>query len=116
MREQMYLVKSQSFKEIKTSQELYLDKIIMEKSDITIHNQYYGPYKQDSTSTKKRLVLGQDQCTGCGTDKTSGTIGQGVAKSRNYIYTEYTHVLTYLCTKYTDILMYQTLLQRSLCI
>ena len=35
----------------------------------------YGPYKQDSTSTKKRLVLGQDQYAGCRTDKTSRAMG-----------------------------------------
>ena len=44
----------------------------------------YRPYKQDSTSTKKRLVLGQDQYAKYKTDRTSGTIGRGVAKSRNY--------------------------------
>ena len=41
---------------------------------------------------------------GCRTDKTSETIGQGVAESRNYIYTEYTYVFIYLYTKRTDIL------------
>ena len=66
----------------------------------------YGPYKQDSISTKRRLVLGQDQCAGCGTDKTSGTIGRGVAKSCNYARTEYTYVLTYSRTKRTDVLTY----------
>ena len=40
----------------------------------------YGPYKQDSTSTKGGLVLDQDQCAGCGTDGTSGAIGQGVSR------------------------------------
>ena len=43
----------------------------------------YGPYKQDSTSTKEGLVLGQDQCAGYKTDKASGAIGQGVAKLHN---------------------------------
>ena len=43
----------------------------------------YGPYKQDSTSAKERLVLGQDQCAGYGTDRTSKAIGQGVAKLYN---------------------------------
>ena len=38
MQEQIYLVKSQSFKEIKRLQELYLDKIVIEKSDITIYS------------------------------------------------------------------------------
>ena len=66
----------------------------------------YRPYKQDSTSTKKRLVLGQDQCARCRTDKTSGTIGQGVAELYNYIYTEHTYILIYLRTKHTDVLMY----------
>ena len=32
----------------------------------------YGPYKQDSTSTKKGLVLVQDQCARGGTVGTSG--------------------------------------------
>ena len=41
----------------------------------------YGPYKQDSTSTKRRLVLGQDQCAKYRTNRTSEAIGQGVAKS-----------------------------------
>ena len=66
----------------------------------------YGPYKQDSTSTKKRLVLGQDQYTECGTNKTSKTIGQGVAELYNYIHTERTYVLIYLYTKHTNILTY----------
>ena len=69
---------------------------------------YYGPYKQDNTSTKRRLVLGQNQCIGYGTDKTSRTIGRGVAKSHNYIYTEYTYIFIYLRIKYTDILIYLT--------
>ena len=43
---------------------------------------------------------------GGGTDKTSKTIGQGVAKLRGYIYTEYTYILTYLYTKYTDVPTY----------
>ena len=47
---------------------------------------------------------------GCRTDKTSGTIGWGVAKLYNYIYTEYTYILIYLYTKCTDVLMYWTLL------
>ena len=34
MRKQMHLVKNQSFKKIKRSQELYLDIIVMEKSDM----------------------------------------------------------------------------------
>ena len=38
MQEQMYLVKNQSFKEIKRLQELYLDKIVMEKLDTTIYS------------------------------------------------------------------------------
>ena len=79
-----------------------------------IPHQCYGPYKQDSTSTKRRLVLGQDQCTGYGTDKTSKTIGQGVAESHNYARTKYTYILTYLYTKRTDVPTYRILLQRSL--
>ena len=35
---------------------------------------YYRPYKQDSTSTKRGLVLGQNQCVGYRTDKTSKAI------------------------------------------
>ena len=66
----------------------------------------YRPYKQDSTSTKKGLVLGQNQYTKGGTDETSGTIGQGVAKSHSNIYTKRTHVLIYSRTKYTNILTY----------
>ena len=38
MREQTHLVKNQSFKEIKKLQKLYLDKIVIEKLDITIHS------------------------------------------------------------------------------
>ena len=38
MREQMYLIKNQSFKETKRLQKLYLDKIAMEKLDTTIHS------------------------------------------------------------------------------
>ena len=34
----MYLIKNQSFKETKRSQKLYLDKIVMEKSDIITHS------------------------------------------------------------------------------
>ena len=67
---------------------------------------YYRPYKQDSTSTKRRLVLGQDQCARCGTDRTSEIIGRGVAESRSYVYTKYTYILIYLCTKRTDIPTY----------
>ena len=73
---------------------------------ITALRSCYGPYKQDSTSTKKRLVLGQDQCAGYRINKTSKIIGQGVAKSHNYIYTEYTYILIYLYTKHTDVPMY----------
>ena len=50
----------------------------------------YGPYKQDITSTKKGLVLDQNQCAGRRTDRTSKTIERGVAESHNkvqYIYT-----------------------------
>ena len=43
----------------------------------------YGPYKQGSTSTKERLVLGQNQYARGRTNRTSKTIGQGVAKSHN---------------------------------
>ena len=75
----------------------------------------YRPYKQDSTSTKRRLVLGQNQCAGCRTDKTSRTIRRGVAESCSYIYTERTHVFTYLrthvltysCTYVLNVLTYQ---------
>ena len=65
--------------------------------------EYYRPYKQDSTSTKKRLILGQDQYTGCRTNKTNKTIGRGVAELRNYTHTKHTYVLIYLCTKRTDV-------------
>ena len=34
----------------------------------------YGPYIQDSTGTKKELVLDQNQCTGHRTDGTSKAI------------------------------------------
>ena len=71
-----------------------------------IIEQCYGPYKQDSTSTKKRLILGQDQYAGYRTNKTSKTIGRGVAELRNYIYTEHTYVLIYLHTKCTNVLIY----------
>ena len=36
---------------------------------------YYRPYKQDSTSTKKGLILGQNQYIRSRTDKTSKTMG-----------------------------------------
>ena len=51
---------------------------------------------------------------GYGTDKTSKTIGRGVAKSRSYICTKRTYVLMYLHTKRTDVPTYRTLLYRSL--
>ena len=38
---------------------------------------------QGSTSIKRELVLDQNQCARCGTDGTSGAIGQGVAESHN---------------------------------
>ena len=41
---------------------------------------YYGPYKQNSISTKRGLVSGQNQCVKDRTDGTSKTIGQGVAE------------------------------------
>ena len=34
----MYLIKNKSFKKTKRLQKLYLDKIVMEKLDITIYN------------------------------------------------------------------------------
>ena len=43
----------------------------------------YGPYKQDSTSTKRGLVLDQNQCAERGTDGTSGAMGRGVAESHD---------------------------------
>ena len=43
----------------------------------------YGPYKQDSTSTKRGLVLVQNQCARGRTIGTSGTMGRGVAESHN---------------------------------
>ena len=44
------------------------------KTKVNTIQWYYGPYKQDSTSTKKRLVLGQDQYVRYRTNKTSKTI------------------------------------------
>jgi hypothetical protein len=38
MYKQVHLVKNQSFKEIKKSQEPYLDKIVIGRLDITIYN------------------------------------------------------------------------------
>ena len=38
MHKQTHLVENQSFKEIKRSQELYLDKIVIEKLDTTIYS------------------------------------------------------------------------------
>ena len=35
----------------------------------------YGPYKQDNTSTKKRLILGQDQYIRYKTNKTNRVMG-----------------------------------------
>ena len=46
-------------------------------------------------STKRGLILDQNQCAGHRTDGTSKTIGRGVAKSHSYIRTKHTHVLTY---------------------
>ena len=43
----------------------------------------YGPYIQGSTGTKRELVLDQDQCAENGTNRTSETMGQGVAKLHN---------------------------------
>ena len=48
-----------------------------------IKTRCYGPYIQDSTGTKRELILDQDQCTGCGTDGTSGAMGRGVAELYN---------------------------------
>ena len=38
MRKQTHLIKNQSFKETKRLQKLYLDKIVIEKSDTTIYS------------------------------------------------------------------------------
>ena len=43
----------------------------------------YGPYIQDSTSTKKGLILDKSQYAKYRTNGTSGAIRQGVAKSHN---------------------------------
>ena len=43
----------------------------------------YGPYKRDSTDGQKGLRLTQDQYARGGTDRTSGTMGRGVAKSHD---------------------------------
>ena len=43
----------------------------------------YGLYKQDLTSTKRRLVLVKNQCAGHGTDGTSEAMGRGVAELHN---------------------------------
>ena len=67
---------------------------------------YYGLYKQDSTGIKRGLVLDQDQYARGRTNKTSETIGQGVAELYSYIYTKHTHILMHLYTKCTDILIY----------
>ena len=45
-----------------------------------LYNLCYGPYKQDSTSTKEGLVLGQNQCARGRTNKTSGIIKQRVTE------------------------------------
>ena len=45
----------------------------------------YGLYKQDLTSTKRGLVLVKNQCAGHRTDRTSKTIGRGVAESHNKV-------------------------------
>ena len=60
----------------------------------------YRPYKQDSTGTKRELVLDQDQCAKRGTNGTSGAMGRGVAESHDWsraMYRTYsrTHVLAY---------------------
>ena len=66
----------------------------------------YRLYKQDNISTKRRLILGQNQYTRYRTNGTSRTIGQGVAELYNYTRTKYTYIFTYLYTKRTDILTY----------
>ena len=40
----------------------------------------YGLYKQDSTGTKRGLVLGQNQYIECGTNRTNKAIGRGVSQ------------------------------------
>ena len=45
----------------------------------------YGPYKLDSTDTQKGVSTTQDQCAGCGTDRSSGTMGRGVAESHDEV-------------------------------
>ena len=55
---------------------VYITKYIHLVNLFTIINIVcYGPYKQDSTSTKKGLVLDQNQCAEYRTDGTSRAIG-----------------------------------------
>ena len=59
----------------------------------------YRPYKQDSTGTKRELVLDQNQCAGRRTNGTSGAIGRGVAESHNK--TQYIQETRYIGTRHT---------------
>ena len=73
----------------------------------------YGPYKQDLTSTKRRLVLVKDQCAGRGTDRTSKTIGQGVAESHNKVQYISTRERKNAIYQYTNIPTYPNLYYRE---
>ena len=74
---------------------------------------YYGLYKQDIISTKKRLILGKNQYTERGTDGTSGTMGWGVAELHNevqYVNTQERRNATY---QRTNISIYPNLYYRE---
>ena len=73
----------------------------------------YGPYKQDLTSTKRRLVLVKDQCAGRGTDGTSKTIRRGVAESHDKVQYMGTREYRNAIYRYTDVPTYPNLYYRG---
>ena len=64
---------------------------------------YYGPSVISVIVTKEGHPRGSELY------KTSGTIKRGVTKSRSYIYTKRTNILTYLYIKRTNVLTYSTI-------
>ena len=64
---------------------------------------------RNADNTRSVIVTKGGHPRGSGLYRTSRTIGQGVAESRNYIRTKRTNVLTYLYIKRTDIPTYSTI-------
>ena len=67
------------------------------------------PYKCYGPSVSNVIVTKREPLGSSGLYKTSGTIGWGVAKLYNYIYTKCSNVLIYLYTKYTNIPTYSVI-------